>query len=562
MSHDKDFIHYVRAGYPLIVVRSSEKYRVIEKYARELDETPIKDQAGKVIGKYGSVAWDYVDGCRLLQIGEDSEGHKVLQVGDAPLTVPAVGPDGATVEVSSAANELAPLSYINQVAKNGTVIFLKDYHDFLKPEAENVITIKAMLQKLANEFRSKRKCIVLLSPSLKVPMELEKDVAIIDFALPDRDTLKIVLEMVAPPAKMPKGADLESVLDAAAGMTAIEAENAFSVSLTIARKIDAEIVRREKAQVVKKEGLLEIIEAPETMDDIGGNEILKEWITTRSECFSKGARDFGVKPPKGILLIGIPGCGKSLTAKASASGLKRPLARLDMGKIFGSYVGESEENMTKCITVLESIAPCVLWIDEIEKGLSGNKAGSEGHETTRRVFQLLLTWLSEKKKDVLLFATANSVESLPPELMRAGRIDATFYVDLPERAQREEILRIHLKKVNRDPKIMDAHMDALMTLCDNFTGAEIECWVNETLTHAYARDKGRSEITVADFAAARKEVTPIYQSQSKSILDSRNAAIRNGTKWASKTTRTQTVATAQSAATRVIDMGDAPAVAG
>jgi len=552
MSHEKDFINKVRAGFPLIVVKSSETFRVLEQYVSELSQVPIKDETGKVIGNYKTFQWDVIDGCRVLQM--DASGN--FQIGDATLTVPGTDNDGNKVEVSSANNPMAPLTYIDQIAKNGSVIFIKDFHDFIKDDAEYATVLKAMLRKLATEFRSKRKCIVLLSPTFKIPVELAKDIAVIDFALPDRDTLKKILELVVgtnASKLMPKGDALEAVLDAAAGMTAIEAENAFCVSLTIAKRIDASIIRQEKAQVVKKDGLLEIIEATETMADIGGLENLKAWISLRAKCFTPEAKAYGVKTPKGILLIGVPGCGKSLTAKASASGLQRPLVRLDMGKIFGSYVGESEENMSRCLTVLESIAPCVLWIDEIEKGLSGNKAGSEGHETTRRVFQMLLTWLQDKKKDVLLVATANSIESLPPELLRAGRIDATFYVDLPGTKQREEILRIHLKKAGRKPTLMDAHMPELMVLCKNWTGAEIECWLNETVTRAFSL--GHSEIQIEDFRAAQGEITPVFKLSGAAIEKDRHNMKQRGTKWASiEDPADASVTTAQSPGTRVVDM--------
>jgi SpoVK/Ycf46/Vps4 family AAA+-type ATPase len=452
---------------------------------------------------------------RFLKYKKD---FKEFQAADKNFTLEQYAQAEATEP--SEMSPLAPLKFLEQ-ADDGTVMFLKDYHPYFQTEEfEHAKVIKRTIRNLIPAFKAQRKCLVLLSPNLKVPMELEKEVSFVDFVLPSKETLKSVLESIIGPntadnRMMPQGEALEEVLDAAAGMTAIEAENAFCVSLTTAKKIDAAIIRKEKASVVKKTGMLEIIEATETLDDIGGLENLKDYILTRRNCFTKAAREFGVKPVKGILLIGVPGCGKSLTAKAAAVGLHRPLVRLDMGKIYGSYVGESENNMATCLQILKSIAPCILWIDEIEKALSGNKNGSEGHETTRRVFQMLLTWMQEKKEDVMLFATANSIDSLPPELLRAGRIDATFFVDLPDMDQRAEIIRIHLRKNNRNPKMFDAQMTELTSLCNNFTGAEIEVWVAEAITRAFSL--GHSDIQLDDLRAAVNEVTPIYKLQAAEI---------------------------------------------
>jgi SpoVK/Ycf46/Vps4 family AAA+-type ATPase len=565
MSTDKDFIIKVRAGNSLLVVNSYEEFRVLEQYVRELSNTAIKKE-GKVVGKYKSFSWDIDSGIRELsaldsgvfQISEYAmkykKDYKDFLAADESYTPERYKTEEPTE--TSEMNPIAPLKFLEQ-AETGTVMFLKDYHPYFQTEEfEHAKVLKRTIRNLAQIFKAQNKCLVFLSPDLKVPTELEKEVTFIDFNLPSKETLKRVLEGVVgqdtPENKMmPKGENLEAVLDAAAGMTAIEAENAFAVSLTTARKIDASIIRAEKAQVVKKSGMLEIIEATETMDDIGGLENLKDYITTRRHCFTKAARDFGVKPVKGILLRGVPGCGKSLAAKATASGLQRPLVRLDFGKIYGSYVGESEKNLGQCLKVLTSIAPCVCWVDEIEKGLSGNKSGQEGHETTRRVFQMLLTWMQEKKEDVLLFATANSTASLPPELLRAGRIDATFFVDLPDVDQRAEIFKIHLRKAKRNPNMFDANLDELMQLSNNFTGAELEVWVAEAITRAFSL--GHSDIQIEDLREAVKEVTPIYRLQADQINKSRQEAAADGVKNASRVKVTAPVTTARTPAARVIN---------
>lgn len=511
------FINYVRAGYPLLVVNSFEEFRVLRQYVEDLSKTKIKDSNGKVIRDgYKAFVWDVVNGvCPLtLEGGKLHTGEKI---------------DG------TANDPLAPLNFMaNQdEAQNYSVLFLKDFHPFIDASFQDRALILRTIKNLSEEFKSRGKSIVFLSPSFPIPQELEKSVTIIDFKLPEKGTLNTVLSELcdATGSPVPKASVREALLDAAAGMTVYEAENAFSISLAEKKSIDPGIVRREKSQVVKKSGLLEVVEVTETLDDIGGLENLKAWIVNRKGCYSEAARTFGVKPAKGILLLGIPGGGKSLTAKALATALQRPLIRLDMGKIFGKYVGESENNMTSCLQILEGIAPCALWIDEIEKGLSGNKAGHEGHETTRRVFQMLLTWMQEKKKDVFLVATANSIDNLPPELLRAGRIDATFYVDLPDAVQREEIFKIHLRKAGRDPNMFNSNMQALMTLSNGFTGAEIEVWINEAVTRAFSQ--GHSNIEFGDLTEAIKEVTPIYKLQRDEIDANREKAKKRGTKWAS-----------------------------
>jgi SpoVK/Ycf46/Vps4 family AAA+-type ATPase len=229
-------------------------------------------------------------------------------------------------------------------------------------------------------------------------------------------------------------------------------------------------------------------------------------------------------------MVGVPGSGKSLTAKACASALGRPLIRLDMGRVYGSFVGESEANMRKCLDIAEAIAPCVLWIDEMEKGLSGNKSGQEGHETTKRVFQELLTWMQDREADVFLVATANSVESLPPELLRAGRIDAIFWVDLPDDVQREEILKIHLKKINRDPAMFEKEMPLLVKACDGFTGAEIEVWLQEALNKSF---KSKTQLLLKDMLSEVSAITPISKLSKVEIERAREWAKNRGCRMAS-----------------------------
>ena len=239
----------------------------------------------------------------------------------------------------------------------------------------------------------------------------------------------------------------EALLGAASGLTTIEAENAFALSVVETKALDPVIIAREKAQAVKKSGLLELVETKESLDSIGGLDVLKSWLVRRKHAFSQKARDYGLPTPKGLLITGIPGTGKSLTAKATAAVFGTPLLRLDAGRIFGGLVGQSESNIRSVIQTAEAIAPCVLWLDEIEKGLAGSKSsGATDGGTSARVFGSFISWMAEKTAPVFVVATANDVSQLPPELLRKGRWDEMFFVDLPNQEERQEIWRIQVAK--------------------------------------------------------------------------------------------------------------------
>jgi len=224
----------------------------------------------------------------------------------------------------------------------------------------------------------------------------------------------------------------------------------------------------EKKQIIRKTGILEYIDSKVNLEDVGGLATLKKWLHLRSQCFGQIAQEFGVGTPKGLLLTGVPGCGKSLTAKCVSSSWNMPLLRLDMGKIFQGVVGSSESNIRSALRTAEAISPCILWIDEIEKGLSGSSGGASDGGTATRVFGTLLTWMQEETAPVFVFATANNINSLPPELLRKGRFDEIFFVDFPSTLERKKILEIHLKKLKRDPEKFDLNRLAALGGESNF----------------------------------------------------------------------------------------------
>ena len=262
---------------------------------------------------------------------------------------------------------------------------------------------------------------------------------------------------------------MERVVEGALGLTLVEAENVFAKSAVRTHTFDLETILEEKKQIIRKSGLLEYYEHREEFSDVGGMEILKDWLVKRRSAFASRARDFGLPLPKGILLIGVPGTGKSLTAKAVGALWQMPLLRLDVGKIFGGLVGSSEENIRTVIKTAEAIAPAILWIDELEKGFSGTaSSGQTDGGTTSRVFASFITWLQEKTTPVFVIATANNVQQLPPELLRKGRFDEIFFCDLPDREDRRQIIDIHLRKKKRDPGQFD--MDKLVDATDRLLG--------------------------------------------------------------------------------------------
>ena len=297
--------------------------------------------------------------------------------------------------------------------------------------------------------------LILISPTPRIPPELESLVTLVDFPLPTESQIRSTLDgmitrnTAAGALRTELGSDgRERLAKAALGLTLFEAENAFARAMVDdGRLTDADIVlvQDEKKQIVQKSGVLEVVSSSIGLDDIGGLENLKTWLRKRNGSWMDEARAYGLPAPKGVLVTGVPGCGKSMTAKAMASAWSLPLVRLDIGKVFGGLVGASEQNMRTALRTAEAIAPCVMWIDEIEKGFASGASGSGDGGTSARVFGTFLTWMQEKTAAVFVIATANNISLLPPEMMRKGRFDEIFFVDLPTDAERTVIFELHLK---------------------------------------------------------------------------------------------------------------------
>ncbi len=321
----------------------------------------------------------------------------------------------------------------------------------------------------------------------------------------------------------------ERLAKAALGLTLQEAENAFARAMVQDGRLDIadlEVIFEEKRQVIKKTEILEFVKSDLDMEDVGGLENLKRWLEKRNNSWLDSAQRYGLPAPKGALITGVPGCGKSLTAKCMSSMWQLPLLRLDVGKIFSGIVGSSEENIRTAIKTAEAISPSILWIDEIEKGFGG--AGSAGDSgTSTRVFGTFLTWMQEKTKPVFVIATANNIQALPAELLRKGRFDEIFFVDLPTLKERTDIFRLHMEKRLVDPgvvsefKVTDEVLEMLADISEGFTGAEIEQVVISGLFEAFAENRS---IQLEDFVRSIQNTVPLSVTQAEQIRSIRDWA--------------------------------------
>lgn len=355
--------------------------------------------------------------------------------------------------------------------------------------------------------------LILVGPYLELPIELSNYISVMDVPLPGRDEIVAVYddmlsaysEHLTLPNKKSEQKDLiERAAQSALGLDETGAVNALSLSIVTTGTVDIEVIQAQKAQEVRKSDVLTFVEHDESIENVGGFDLFKEDLSRRQRVFTPEARKFGLPYPKGALIVGPGGTGKSLTAKAYAHYLGLPLLRLDMGKIFRSLVGESEAAIRQALDVAEAVSPVVLWLDEIDKGMAGmSGSGNLDSGVTARVMQTLLTWRQETDKPVVMFATANDVASLPAPVYRKGRFDEVWATDLPNMDEREEIFRIHIRKVDRVPD--DFNIELLADTAEGFVGSEIESVVKDALFIAFSRDE---ELDDEHILQAINETTP------------------------------------------------------
>jgi SpoVK/Ycf46/Vps4 family AAA+-type ATPase len=414
----------------------------------------------------------------------------------------------------------AAIEWVIRQKEPGLFIF-KDLHAFI----DAPVTTRWLRDAIAS-FKGTQKTIIIMSPVQQVPIELEKEVVVLDFPLPTMAELNQVLSgHLADSRNRRLTTDArEKLLKAALGLTRDEAEKVYrKAQVTAGRLTEAEvdIVLSEKKQLIRRNGILEYIEEDETIDSVGGLEELKRWLKQRSNAFTERAREYGLPQPKGMLILGVPGCGKSLIAKTTARLWGLPLLRLDMGRVYdGSMVGRSEANLRNALKTAESISPVILFIDELDKAFAGSagSADSDGG-TSSRIFGSFLTWMQDKKSPVFVMATANRVERLPGEFLRKGRFDEIFFVDLPISEERQDIFNIHLSKRRRDIARFD--IEQLAKVSEGFSGAEIEQAIIASMYDAFAQER---EFTQLDIIAAIKSTLPLSKTMTEQVTALRDWA--------------------------------------
>ncbi len=440
-------------------------------------------------------------------------------------------PAGASIQSQKSRSPATkdPLAALDMVIDQvePAIFLFKDFHPFL---TRNNFAVIRRLKDIALHLKNSYKTIVLISPVMEIPAELDKEITVLNFLPPSKEDLGAMLDKIIEDLRGSKQVQIEMddegrerLLQAALGLTLGEAENVFAKIIVKNQRLSADHVNEvfaEKQQIIRKSGLLEYYAAEEDFTSVGGLSVLKDWLNKRVVAFTAEAHAFGLPSPKGILLLGVQGCGKSLCAKAVSRLWQLPLLRFDMGRMFGSLVGSSEENVRRAISVAESIAPVVLWVDEIDKAFVGSQSsGVTDGGTTARVFGTFLTWLSEKSAPVFVVATANDVSQLPPELLRKGRLDEIFYVDLPSDEERAEIFRIHLVKRNRRPEDFD--LPALVVASPDFSGAEIEEAIISALYDAFY---DKQELATAHVLAGLSQTVPLAKTMAEKIAAQRNWA--------------------------------------
>ena len=503
-----DDLHYlIRAQYKLLYVVSAEEARV-ETWLRELallERESLRERWDITNWKARSfITWSCSQGFRSDNLDVPGDIREPIRA----------------------------LDWIANGLTRDALVVLRDFHPFLSDPM-----VARRVRDLVTLFdgAAVKRTVVFLSPIIKLPMELEKDLQVIDFDLPDRATLEdIVREKAFAGARSRRfGSNFQKVLEspalqrevaeAALGLTEAEARQVFDKTSVRDKQFALSTILAEKKHIIRKSGILEFYETKLDLNAVGGLPEMKEWLQKRQHSFTQSARDFGLPLPKGILLLGVPGCGKSLSAKAISQAWQMPLLRLDVGKVFGSLVGSSEENMRRAIKTAEAVAPAILWLDELEKGFSGTKSsGSSDGGTTARVFATFLTWLQEKESPVFVIATANDVSQLPPELLRKGRFDEIFFVDLPNREERRAILDIHIRRRGRDPANFD--MKRLVGASAGYSGSELEEVLVTALYNAYDEGQGESDITTDGVVVAMREVIPLSQTMRERLAGMREWA--------------------------------------
>ncbi len=474
MAFTDEFELLLRARYPILYISTLEEERV---------EASIADCARRQ-GNRSVYLWDFVDG---YQGNPNDAGF-------------------------GRRNPLQALELTEKLPSSAAAIFvLRDFHRFLDD-----IAIARKLRNLAKFLKSQPKNIVILSPQVQIPPELSEVMTVLEFPLPGIDDIQTELQrLLAATGQHDDDRILDQLVRSCQGLSIERIRRVIARAIATHGKIeddDIELVLEEKRQTIRQTQILDFYPTQEQISDIGGLDNLKEWLIRRGGAFSEKARRYGIPHPRGLLLVGIQGTGKSLTAKAIAHHWHLPLLRLDVGRLFAGLVGESESRTRQMIQLSEALAPCVLWIDEIDKAFSGfDGRGDSG--TTSRVFGTVITWLTEKTSPVFVVSTANNIQSLPPEILRRGRFDEIFFVGLPNQDERRAIFSVHLSRL-RPHNLETYDLDRLAYETPNFSGAEIEQMIIEAMHIAFSQER---DFTTEDILEAASQIIPLARTAQEQI---------------------------------------------
>ena len=475
MSFKDEFELLLRARYPILYISTLEEERV---------EATIH-QSAKTQGNRAVYIWDFVDGYQ----------------GNAN--------DAGTAR----RNPLQALEQVEKLPANSPAIFiLRDFHRFLED-----ISISRKLRNLARLLKSQPKNLVLLAPNVAIPEDLSEVLTVMEFSLPSAEEIRREIEGLLSAMGRPLGGDrlLDEMVRSCQGLSLERIRRVLARAIATHGQLepgDVDLILEEKRQTIRQTRILEFYGATEEISDIGGLDNLKDWLLRRGGGFSEKARDYGLPYPRGLLLVGIQGTGKSLSAKAIAHHWHLPLLRLDVGRLFAGLVGESESRTRQMIQVAEALAPCVLWIDEIDKAFAGLGGSGDGG-TTSRVFGTFITWLAEKDSPVFVVATANNIQVLPPEILRKGRFDEIFFVGLPTQAERREIFSVHLSRL-RPHNLANYDLDRLAYETPDFSGAEIEQMIVEAMHIGFSQDR---DFTTQDILEAASQIVPLARTAQEQI---------------------------------------------
>ncbi len=474
MSFQEEFELLLRSRYPIIYIPTAEEERVEAVLAKSASH----------LGNRGVYTWDFVDG---YQGNPNDSGF-------------------------GRRNPLQALEFVEKLPMDAAaVLILRDFHRFLED-----ISISRKLRNLARKLKSQPKNIIILASEITIPADLTEVITVLEFALPSGEEIKTELSRLL--GTLGKSLDEKSLGDWVRSCQGLSIERirrvlakAIATHGTLSPE-DIDLILEEKRQTIRQTQILDFYPAKEEISDIGGLDNLKDWLLRRGGAFTERARSYGLPHPRGLLLVGIQGTGKSLTAKAIAHHWHLPLLRLDVGRLFGGLVGESESRTRQMIQLAEALAPCILWIDEIDKAFSG--LGSKGDAgTSGRVFGTFITWMAEKTSPVFVVATANDIQSLPPEMLRKGRFDEIFFVGLPSQEERRAIFSVHLSRL-RPHSLNQYDLERLAYETPDFSGAEIEQSIIEAMHIGFSQNR---DFTTDDILEAASQMVPLARTAHEQI---------------------------------------------